>query len=281
MRKLLPYAIVGVVGLVITASIITHQAKGTIGSFSGMELDMGDTDTPLLELPSFSDPYANWQRPAGPLRVGIQAGHWFAADAPDEQEGLRDNTGAQAGGTTEWETNLRIAEETKKLLEAERIIVDLLPTTIPPDYLADAFISIHADGNADTRVSGYKVAAPRRDRTGTAARLSSLIEARYGSSTNLLIDPNITNTMRGYYAFNWRRYDHSIHPMTPGAIVETGFLTNVNDRRIIVNNPKRSAQGIANGVIAFLQETLPTEWEALQATSTAVGAAARSSTLFR
>ncbi len=281
MRKLLPYAIVGVVGLIITASIITHQAKGTIGSFSGMELDMGDTDTPLLELPFFTDPYANWQRPAGPLRVGIQAGHWFTADAPDEQEGLRDNTGAQAGGTTEWETNLRIAEETKKLLEAQGIVVDLLPTTIPPDYLADAFISVHADGNTDTRVSGYKVAAPRRDRTGTAARLSSLIEARYGSSTNLLIDPNITNTMRGYYAFNWRRYDHSIHPMTPGAIVETGFLTNVNDRRIIVNNPKRSAQGIADGVIAFLQEMLPTEWEALQASSTTNGTSPSSSTLLR
>jgi len=281
MRKLLPYAIVGVVGLIITASIITHQAKGTIGSFSGMELDMGDTDTPLLELPFFTDPYANWQRPAGPLRVGIQAGHWFAADAPDEQEGLRDNTGAQAGGTTEWETNLRIAEETKKLLEAQGIVVDLLPTTIPPDYLADAFISVHADGNTDTRVSGYKVAAPRRDRTGTAARLSSLIEARHGSSTNLLIDPNITNTMRGYYAFNWRRYDHSIHPMTPGAIVETGFLTNANDRRIIVNNPKRSAQGIADGVIAFLQEMLPTEWEVLQASSTTNGTSPSSSTLLR
>lgn len=281
MRKLLPYAIVGVVGLVITASIITNQAKGTIGSFSDMEPDTGDTGSSLLELPFFTDPYANWQRPTGPLRVGIQAGHWFAADAPDEQEGLRDNTGAQAGGTTEWETNLRIAEETKNLLEAEGIMVDLLPTTIPPDYLADAFISVHADGNADTRVSGYKVAAPRRDRTGTAARLSSLIEARYGSSTNLLIDSNITNNMRGYYAFNWRRYDHSIHPMTPGVIVETGFLTNADDRRIIVNNPKRSAQGIANGVIAFLQETLPTEWEALQTSTTTNGTNASSSALFR
>lgn len=101
MRKLLPYAIIGVAGLVLTASIITNQAKGTIGSFSEMEPDTGDTDSTLLELPFFADPYANWQRPAGPLRVGIQAGHWFAAEAPDEQEGLRDNTGAQAGGTTE------------------------------------------------------------------------------------------------------------------------------------------------------------------------------------
>lgn len=281
MRKLLSYAILGVTGLVVTASVVIHQANGTIGSFSTTEPDMGDTDHSLLELPFLTDPYANWDRPAGPLRVGLQAGHWFAAEAPDEQEGLRDNTGAQAGGTTEWETNLRIAEETKKLLEAEGVIVDLLPTTIPPDYLADAFISIHADGNADTSVSGYKVAAPRRDRTGTAIRLSSLIEARYGSSTNLVIDPNITHNMRGYYAFNWRRYDHSIHPMTPGAIVETGFLTNANDRRIIVNNPKRSAQGIANGVIAFLQETLPTEWEALQATSSTVGTNSSSSALLR
>jgi hypothetical protein len=73
----------------------------------------------------------------------------------------------------------------------------------------------------------------------------------------MIIDPNITRNMRGYYAFNSRRYEHSIHPMTPGAIVETGFITNASDRRIIVNNPKKSAEGIANAILLFLKETAP------------------------
>jgi N-acetylmuramoyl-L-alanine amidase len=65
--------------------------------------------------------------------------------------------------------------------------------------------------------------------------------------------------MRGYYAFNWRRYDHSLHPMTVAMIIETGFLTNVSDRRLIVNNHKKSAQGIANGILKYLNTLFTTE----------------------
>ena len=235
--------------------IAAGNVEGFIGSFSETEPGFESEDLP--EIPLAIDPYANWTRPPGPWRVGIQSGHWMAEQAPDEQESLRDNTGAQAGGVTEWERNLVIAKEVKTLLEAEGVVVDLLPTTIPPDYSADAFISIHADGNADTSVSGYKIAAPRRDRSGKAQRLADLIEASYGSTTGMKIDPNITPNMRGYYAFNWRRYEHSIHPMTPAAIVETGFITNAADRRLLVQTPKRSAQAISSAVLAFLAETVP------------------------
>lgn len=253
------YVSIGALSAIFLAVLLTHvDVKGFIGSFSDIEPgfeDVGDTLT-FDPLP-FLDPYANWKRPDGPVRVGIQAGHWFASEAPDEQEGLRDNTGAQASGFTEWETNLKIAQETKILLASQGIVVDLLPTTIPPGYLADAFISIHADGSPDTTVNGYKVAAPRRDRSGSAQRLSDLIQARYGSSTLLSLSDTVTPNMRGYYAFNSRRYEHAIHPMTPGVIVETGFISSAKDRKIIVSNPKRSAQGIADGIMLFLQERLP------------------------
>ncbi len=42
---------------------------------------------------------------------------------------------------------LEIAKKVKTSLEAKGVVVDLLPATIPIDYFADAFISIHADGN--------------------------------------------------------------------------------------------------------------------------------------
>lgn len=256
MERRLLYKSAIVFSAFVAVFVVTSQVYGLVGSFSVTEPGFEDEESLLPDLSEFIDPYANWQRPDGPLRVGIQVGHWFAADAPDEQEGLRDNTGAQAAGVTEWETNLEIAEETKKLLEAEGITVNLLPTTIPPKYWADAFISIHADGNSDTDVRGYKIAAPRRDRSGKAQQLATMIEESYGKVTGMNIDPNITRNMRGYYAFNSRRYQHSIHPMTPGAIVETGFITNAADRKIIVSNPKRSAQAIANAIIAFLKETV-------------------------
>jgi N-acetylmuramoyl-L-alanine amidase len=59
--------------------------------------------------------------------------------------------------------------------------------------------------------------------------------------------------MRGYYAFAWWRYDHAVHPMTPAVILETGFLTTAADRKIIVEQPELSAQGLANGIIIFLE----------------------------
>ncbi|MBY0310319.1 N-acetylmuramoyl-L-alanine amidase [Patescibacteria group bacterium] len=58
--------------------------------------------------------------------------------------------------------------------------------------------------------------------------------------------------MSGYYAFNWRRYDHAVHPQTPSAIVEMGFLTNASDRRLMTTEPGRVAQGIVGGILAFL-----------------------------
>src|SRR5690606_22720654 len=101
----------------------------------------------------------------GPVRVALQAGHWKAADAPDEQSGLRTN-GTRGGGKAEWQVNLEIATLTAEILAAAGFEVEILPTTIPPGYFADLFVSIHADGNNNTSISGYRAAAPRRDRTG-------------------------------------------------------------------------------------------------------------------
>lgn len=59
--------------------------------------------------------------------------------------------------------------------------------------------------------------------------------------------------MTAYYAFNWPRYEHAVHPYTPSVIVETGFMTNSEDRALLVNNPELPATGIANGILAFLE----------------------------
>lgn len=237
------------------------EKKSNRPSFSEQEIVFDEPDIEKESDESLLHPrlrgLGNWERPKGPWRVALQVGHWKASEAPEELENLRVNTGASHQGTAEWEVALAIAEDTKKKLEDSNanIIVEILPTTIPQNYWADVFVSIHADGNVNSSVSGYKVAAPWRDYTGKASGLVKLLESEYESATNLRSDPNITRTMRGYYAFNWRRYDHSIHPMTVAAIVETGFLTNAGDRRVIVNAPEKSADGISNGILKFLDAT--------------------------
>ena len=127
----------------------------------------------------------------------------------------------------------------------------LFPATIPVAYWSDIFIAIHADGSPDSSISGFKIATPRRDFTGHGQELLAILEKEYGDATGLGIDKNITRNMRGYYAFNWRRYTHSMHPMTTAVILETGFLTNPFDQKILIKNPTIAAQGIANAVLRF------------------------------
>jgi hypothetical protein len=62
--------------------------------------------------------------------------------------------------------------------------------------------------------------------------------------------------MQNYYAFNFRRYEHALHPMTIGVIIETGFLTSPRDRGVIIDDPERAARGIVAAVKAF-PETAP------------------------
>jgi N-acetylmuramoyl-L-alanine amidase len=74
----------------------------------------------------------NWKRPDGPLRVGLQVGHWKSNELPDELKTLRNNTGASGDGKTEWEVNYAIAQKTADYLTEAGIKVDILPATVPP-----------------------------------------------------------------------------------------------------------------------------------------------------
>lgn len=206
------------------------------------------------EVPEFS-PFGfeiPWQRPDGPARVGLQVGHWKNDEFPEELERLRGNTGASGGGKWEWEVNYAIARETAKLLEAQGIVVDILPATVPPDYIADVFLAIHADGSTDRSISGYKFASPWRDLTGKSALLVDMLDRQYGEITQLRKDDNITRNMRGYYAFAWWRFEHSVHPMTTSAIAETGFLTNYSDQQLLIYSPEIPASALALGIIEYL-----------------------------
>ena len=193
---------------------------------------------------------ADWKPPEGPVRIALQAGHWRADEAPGELSGLRDN-GTSWRGTAEWETTLEIARRAGAQLEELGYEVDILPAVVPPDYRAHLFIAIHADGSNNPEASGYRVAAPRRDATGRASQAADLLRESYGEATGLRRLPTTTRRMQNYYAFNFRRYEHALHPMTIAVIIETGFLTSSRDRRVIIDAPERAARGIVEAVKAF------------------------------
>jgi len=192
--------------------------------------------------------------PAAPLRsspapFGPNLGSWIHS-----QTLSRLQHGAQGGGKHEWEVNLDIARRAKTLLEAGGLQVDLLPATVPQRYRAHAFVSIHADGDPAGRAQGFKVARPAFSSIPAHDdRLVAVLNDRYAAATALpRDDEHITIRMRYYYAFNSRRYCHAVAPGVPQAILETGFLSSAHDRALLLGNPDRVAQGVASGVLHFL-----------------------------
>jgi hypothetical protein len=210
----------------------------------------------LFRAGGFSEPLPAspvWN-PPGQKRVGIQVGHWQTFDVPDELKRL--SPGTSAGGWNEWEINLLIAQNVKSILEDAGVQVDLLPATVPSRYRAHAFVSVHADGDTSGSMNGYKIARPGFSSIpGTDDRLVETMYREYGAATGMIkdSDAHISRRMVYYYAFNTRRYEHAIDLGTPAAIIETGFLTNGGDRSFLTGRPDLAGQGIANGILRFLE----------------------------
>jgi N-acetylmuramoyl-L-alanine amidase len=239
-----------VIILIAGGIVVTKREKShTTNPIESVGADIRDTiidqaigdDRPACDLPQ------------SPKRVGLQVGHWKNEEAPEELKSLREKgDGAAHGGIAEWEAMLVIAEQMKPLLEAQGFVVDVLPTTIPESYCADAFVSLHADSSNDTSITGYKGSTSWRDSSGKGAALNTAVETAYAATTGLPYEPTVTRNMRGYYAFNWMKYDHAVHRKTPAIIFETAFLSNSNDRAFLTKQSEKVASGIATGIVNFL-----------------------------
>ncbi|MGH2490487.1 MAG: N-acetylmuramoyl-L-alanine amidase [Candidatus Limnocylindria bacterium] len=193
--------------------------------------------------------------PTGPRRIGIQVGHWKTDEVPKELgTRITFQTGTTWAGVEEVDVNMDIAERMKAQLTARGYVVDILPTTIPPGYLADVFVALHADGDETEEKSGFKIAHGSR-RGPYEDKLVSLLREEYEKGTGLDWDAlGISRNMTGYFAFNWGRYQHAAAAHTPAAIVEMGFLSNGYDRDLMVNKADGVATAIVNGIQRFLDE---------------------------
>ncbi len=191
--------------------------------------------------------------PEGPRRIGIQVGHWEAEIAPPELGArIRTQTGTRWGSVNERDINREIALRVKAILEPQGYVVDVLPVTLPRHYLADAFVSLHGDGDGTGENSGFKMAYMSR-RTPYEAALLAAIKETYGAATGLSYDQDrTTRDMINYYAHNWRRFQNATSPFTPSVILEMGYVSHAHDRALMTGQPDLLASAIAEGIVNFL-----------------------------
>lgn len=179
--------------------------------------------------------------PLPPL-VALLAGHSGGSDpgaiCPD---GLR-----------EVDITTDVATRAKTVLETRGYRVEILAefdrrlSATRRDYAPRVFLAIHVDSCVDY-ASGYKVA-----RAGNSAipaeddRLVRCVNATYGAATQLPIhEGSITRDMTHYHGLM------KIHPESPGAIIELGFMG--SDKATLNNRRDLMALAIADGVSAFLR----------------------------
>ena len=112
----------------------------------------------------------------------------------------------------------------------------------------DVLLSLHID--SCIQASGYKAASseastiPEQDR-----RLVACIDTHYSQATEIGYHANtLTHDMLGYHAFN------RIHPNTPAAILEMGFLG--GDQQLLVSEQGRVVQGIVDSLLCFLDDNI-------------------------
>ena len=202
--------------------------------------------------------YIRIPRPAiqmnGQRRVGIQAGHWLTQEATPDLGRIVFQTGTSWAGVTEVGINLDMANRVSAILTAKNIAVDILPTNVPPGYLADAFISLHGDGDGTGAKSGFKAAHSTR-RTPFEDRFMALIVEEYANTTGLSYDQDgVSRAMVNYYAHAWSRIRGSTSPFTPSVILEMGFVSNDWDRYLMTDRAEFLADGIARSILRFLDE---------------------------
>jgi N-acetylmuramoyl-L-alanine amidase len=238
--------------------VAESSAIVTYGSFSDQEVDFSVPNSAPLK-PVLQDTFSQYTaspRVSRAPHVGIQAGHWKNDDVPKELAVLSGSgPGARVGKLTERSVVLAIARDTADILARQGVVAEVLPSVVPPGYCADAFVAIHADANANTAVSGYKVAASTFDETGRSHILARAIEEAYGAHTGLPQDSAVTDRMQQYYAFNHVTYRHAVDPSTPAVILETGYLTNPRDRMLLHESPHLAADAIAAGILSFIDRT--------------------------
>lgn len=222
----------------LTATIFTWTTPpGFIASGVRAELSIAEATAVATTAPT-ALPTPNWA-----IKVGIVSGH----------RGPQGDPGAVCpDGLTEAEINFAVAQAVVQNLRGMGYSADLLDEFDARlnNYQASALLSIHANTCQDWGgevVSGYLIAAPaaRVTARGNDELLVNCISRYYAQATGLERRDGVTIDMTDYHNFR------EIHPITPGAIIELGFM--LADRDLLVNRRDDMVRGITEGLLCFLE----------------------------
>ena len=182
--------------------------------------------------------------------IGIVAGH----RGPSYEAGIVDVGAVCPDGLTELEINFDIAQRVVEEMRGMGYTVDLLDEfdSRLDNYQASALVSLHANDCRDygPQASTFLVSrAASRPPGGRDDILSECIGLYYRTSTTLDRSYNLTIDMTDYHTFR------EIHPNTPAAILEMGFM--LNNRDLLTQGQDQIVRGVVDGIECFLNGENP------------------------
>lgn len=198
----------------------------------------------------------------GPIRIGIQPGHWRIDELPDNLARLRTSTGAAYGTLRELDLNMAVSRVLVDTLNAAGYQAELVPAAVPAGYRADVFVSVHADRADRPDRRGWKLSPPWRP-SRRSSELAEAFTAAFLESGLPQDHGGITANMRGYFGFSWWRYDNVMSPYTPAVLVEMGFMGNAADRARMLDQPELYAAIMQRGIELYLQTHDRTDLDSL------------------
>ena len=195
------------------------------------------------------------QTPQWLRRIGIISGHRGLGLTLNRDPGAVCYDEYERVYLEEETINFAVATRVVANLEALNFTVDMLDEFDPRlvDYRADALVSIHANSCIDYGevVTGYIVSkSDARPDTGNDVFLRECIALNYAANIPLERSYNETEDMINNHA--WRK----IHPLTPGVILEMGFM--LADQEILTTQHDLLAHAITMASSATLKMPDPT-----------------------
>lgn len=216
-------------------------------------------------------------------RIMIDAGH-----------GGRD-PGAEGNGISEHQLTLKMANLVGKELQARGFTVIYTRknnsfislgkrTEMANDQKADLFVSIHANANKDTKLSGletyYLDSTSSARAKKVAARENAVEESQLSDVQFILTDLMLNSKLKESRTLarmvhngilsqikraKFRYADNGVRPgpfyvlmgaRMPAVLVEMGYLTNKRDAELLKSNSflAQQAKGIADGIVAYKKE---------------------------
>ncbi len=182
-------------------------------------------------------------------RIGVISGHRGKGATGGRDPGAicEDEYGNPV--LTEADINFAVATRVVASLESMNYAVELLDEYDPRlhDFRADALVSIHANTCYDfgEYVSGFIVGiSEARPEFGADAFLRECVGENFGAQVPLPRSYNVTEDMSQYHV--WQK----IHPLTPGAILEMGYM--LADQDVLTEDPDLLARAIIDGILCFM-----------------------------